>query len=463
MKKIIILAIIVALLFSLITAVSADNEFIVKHSTINERDEYCNINIASPYFEGFKSSEELNHLIRNIVIDNIGQVRATGIELKEFNKKTELIIFYDYTKYDNLLSVQLSTYNYLGGAHGSSQIIPMNININTGNIYNFKDLFDDKSISFVENRILDMISKNPEMYFEDYEHTIKDKNGEFNFYFDGNKLVIYFGQYDITPYAAGIRYFELNISDLKGIIKDDIYNSVIEENAKGHIYYNGLDIKSKNELIQNNDCITMVPLRDIAESLGYKVDWNKEDGAIIAGGFIKAGINSYWKAGTEPVQLIAPIVKNGVTYVPSDYFTKVLEENIIISNKNNENLAVKIFEKYGFENNFDKLIKDFYYPGSGDEAVKMYAQAAKNRNGAFQYALLSNKLKKEKYEELKGFSFVTGASSPWIDSYEIVETGENLYKVEFTLITSVPGEILTHSINIKTIEENDYWKIATIE
>ena len=97
----------------MITAVSADNEFIVKHSTINERDEYCNINIASPYFEGFKSSEELNHLIRNIVIDNIGQVRTTGIELKEFNKKTELIIFYDYTKYDNLLSVQLNTYNYL--------------------------------------------------------------------------------------------------------------------------------------------------------------------------------------------------------------------------------------------------------------------------------------------------------------------------------------------------------------
>ncbi len=40
-----------------------------------------------------------------MVIDAIGDVRAMGIGLKKFERKTTLGIDYDYLKYDELLSV----------------------------------------------------------------------------------------------------------------------------------------------------------------------------------------------------------------------------------------------------------------------------------------------------------------------------------------------------------------------
>ncbi|MCK9217833.1 MAG: stalk domain-containing protein [Firmicutes bacterium] len=465
MKKVLVLTVAMALILLSGTTVLADNSQFVKHGVINEDDDYCHINVVTPIFEGFSGAGTVNHIIRDIVIDSIGHARTAGIQLKEFRKKTELVIYYDYSKYDDLLSVQLNTYIYLGGAHGSSEINPITINTATGDVYNFKDLFQDevKGVGFVEEYILETIKENPEAYFEDYEERVKSKEGDFDYYLNGDNLVVYFGQYDIGPYASGIRYFEINAGDIKDILKDEIYNSIVKGRKKGLITYNTLDINSKNEIKQTDDWISMVPLRDIAESLGYKVDWNKEDGAIVAGGFIKPGIGSYSRQGSEAIEMTPPTIENGVTYVPLDYFTKVLEENVIYAVDSSGEPAIKIFSKEGVENNFDKLIKGFSLPLSGEEAVKMYGEAIKNRNGVFQYGLLSDKLKKEKYNDFEGFFFVTGVSSPWVDSYEITNTGENTYDMDLTYRTSVPGESFIETMKIVVNNVNEYWNIDSIE
>lgn len=209
--------------------------------------------------------------------------------------------------------------------------------------------------------------------------------------------------------------------------------------------------------------VDMVPLRDIAEALGYKVDWNREDGAIITGGFIKEGIDSYWKDGKEPLQMIPPKIINGVTYVPIGYFTDVLEENVSYGKVDNHKLIVRAFSRNGFENNFDRLIKDFYSPLSSEDAAKMYAEAVKTRNGAVQYGLLSDELREVKYSEFSELSFVTGVSSPWVDSYEIEEVSDNTFKIEFTLKTSVPNDLIKETVNITVGEFGPYWKIISME
>lgn len=89
---------------------------------------------------------------------------------------------------------------------------------------------------------------------------------------------------------------------------------------------------------------TMVPLREIAEALGYTVSWNGEVKAVeLTGNGVNvefnAGINSYaiskGQGAATPVSLgTAPVIKNSVTYVPLMLFRMIDSGNndIILRN-----------------------------------------------------------------------------------------------------------------------------------
>ena len=108
---------------------------------------------------------------------------------------------YDYVRLGEILSVQLNIDSYSGGAHDISQVLSITSNTSTGEIYEFKNLFKEDADynSVITNLILHEIEKDPEVYFPNYEETIISKNGNYEFYIDGDKLVVYFGLYDIAP------------------------------------------------------------------------------------------------------------------------------------------------------------------------------------------------------------------------------------------------------------------------
>ena len=356
---------------------------------------------------------------------------------------------YDYVKLGEILSLQLNIYSYSGGAHGSSQLISITTNTSTGEIYEYNDLFKDNvdNKQVITGMILKEIEKDPESYFPDYKETIMNKDGNYDFYIDGDKLVVYFGLYDIAPYAAGIRYFPIDSEEIKEILEYKVYNSIKDGKERGPINYNGKDIKSNKGTIINNDYIILVPLRVIAESLGYKVDWNREDGPIV---------------GARPVTITPRKVIDGTTYVPLSYFKDVLAENVSLGNIGDDKLIVRAFSKDSRENNLS-LMKDHASPIRAEDAVKMYAEAVKMRNGMVQYALLDQALREEKYEEFKNLGFVTGTSSPWVESYEINKLEENLFKITFTSKTSVPTDLLTTDVIVGLTEEGQYLRIKSIE
>ena len=80
------------------------------------------------------------------------------------------------------------------------------------------------------------------------------------------------------------------------------------------------------------DNMLMVPLREIAETLNFTVEWNGEMRSVILNGGIyslKIDENSYVKGKMMPVELgSAPEIKDDLTYVPVEYFTEVLEASI---------------------------------------------------------------------------------------------------------------------------------------
>jgi hypothetical protein len=462
MKRILSLFLLATLLLSLVPYAFAEDNFTVGHTTIKSNDEIKSINIVLPIFEGFNGADEVNQRVLNIALDAIGDANATAKSMlpikKELIAKGELAasmvvwldMTYDYVKLGEILSVQINIDSYYGGAHGMSQRLSITSNTSTGEIYEFKDLFKDNTDynQVITNLILREITKNPEIYFSDYTETIKNKNGNYEFYIDGDKVVVYFGLYDIAPYAAGIRYFTIDSEEIKDILKDEIYGSIKDGSARGLINYNGKDLNSNKSTIISNDII-LLPLRVIAEALGYKVEWDKKDGAIVAG---------------ELVLTTPQIVQDGTTYVQLSYFKDILGDNVSFGSIGNEKIIVRVYGKDSVESSNLSLIKEFERPETALDAVNMYAEAVKMRNGMVQYALLDDSLREEKYDVFKSLGFVTGTSSPWVDSYEIKKLEDNLYQIIFTYITSVPSDgIFTSTINVRIIDDGQYTKIVSIE
>lgn len=461
MKRIAAVLLVVTLLISFVPCVFADDNFKVSHTEIKSNDDIKTIDVVLPIFEGFNGADGINKKVLNIALDAIGDANSTAKAMlplkKELMEKGEtaasMVVYmnmtYDYVKLGEMLSVQLNIDSYYGGAHGTNQILSITSNTSTGEIYEFKDLFKEDADynSVITNFILQEIEKDPETYFPDYEETIIGKNGNYEFYIDGGKLVVYFGLYDIAPYAAGIRYFINDSVDIKDILKDEVYNSIKDGKERGFINCNGKDINSNKGTINSSDTI-LLPLRVIAEALGYKVDWNKKDGAIVAG---------------QPVSIMPQAVINGTTYVPTSYFRDVLDENVSLGFIGNDKIIVRAY-KVNIENSNYRLASEYESPTTVQQAVNMYAEAVKMRNGFVQYGLLDDKMRDERYDDYKGFSFVTGVSSPWIDSYEIKQLAENLYQIRFTYRTSVPTDgIYTSDIRVRLIEDGEYVKITSIE
>ena len=484
MKKIIsIFTILAVVITQFIIVYSGD--FAVKQVSIKYNDDHIGMNVVTPYFEGFNGADALNRNIRNKVSDSIGQAKSAARYMKKLDEeisakegkaiihKIDLDTTYDYFKSGDILSLQFNTLYYSGGAHPTNWIDSYTVNTSTGEIYTLKSLFKENSdyANYLTSNIISIIDKTPDFYFKEYAKTISDKNGNFDFYIDGNNLVIYFGLYDIAPYAAGIKRFAFKADDLKAILKDEVYNAIKDSKPLGSLRLNGSDTGIDKSCLSTPNGF-MVPLRAVASSLGYIVGWNELEGATVAGGAIKEGVDSYWTYGKEPVSLGEPVVQEGITYVPLKYFTDVLEENVSIGSINyitgfdpekeqKGNFLVRIYDRNTTDDSFSRLISNLEYQQNDLDCVKAYAEAVKSRNGAVQYGLYTDKYRDESYKVFNESYFVTGVSSPWVESYDIVKEGDNLYKITFHMTTSAKDKIdYVTEVSLEKVSED--WRISSV-
>lgn len=100
-------------------------------------------------------------------------------------------------------------------------------------------------------------------------------------------------------------------------------------------------------------------------------------------------------------------------------------------------------------------------------AAKTWAEGVKARNGALQYAVMSPNLKSEYYSEFAGLGWVTGVSSPWMESYEIREIyrkDNDTYRFEviFTYTDSTKSSFITREY-VTANSFNGSWLISAIE
>ncbi|MDR2648819.1 MAG: copper amine oxidase N-terminal domain-containing protein [Clostridiales bacterium] len=78
----------------------------------------------------------------------------------------------------------------------------------------------------------------------------------------------------------------------------------------------------------NEDGVFMLPVRAVAEAMGLNVEWSGGANTVQVGksASFAIGRDAYAKNKMAPVELgTAPVLKGGVTYVPLDFFTKIIE------------------------------------------------------------------------------------------------------------------------------------------
>lgn len=114
-----------------------------------------------------------------------------------------------------IVSLFCDTYEFTGGAHGTTTRASQTWNLQKLRMLQLDDLTgpgcDYREILFAE--ITRQIEKEPDLYFENYSELLRQTFDKSHFYCTPEGIVVYYQQYDIAPYSSGIRTFLIPYSD----------------------------------------------------------------------------------------------------------------------------------------------------------------------------------------------------------------------------------------------------------
>lgn len=176
-----------------------------------------------------------------------------------------------------------------------------------------------------------------------------------------------FVEYFDKDLLSGNKDLKLNVSDetlivdVKGnpLTKEDIYerdllvfHTIIMPSMPGQTnpskiivlpLRGGNEIVLSNELFQLEDGTKMIPLREVAEALGFKVTWNAKTKSVevlkgVNWSTLTIGRNNYNFARMLIRLESAPIIVEAKTYVPISFAEQVLQAQVI----NQEDGTIKI-------------------------------------------------------------------------------------------------------------------------
>ncbi|WP_392486826.1 PdaC/SigV domain-containing protein [Haloimpatiens sp. FM7315] len=215
------------------TAKSINKEVKILNKIIKYQNKYIDVELKIPHVSGHWNKDvekAINNRISNEVINFKNQLEKEAKELEAESSKAG----FEYHKYeakttyqvhqdkDGLLSLTLNKYIYTGGAHGNTEKVAYNIDLNTGKDIRLGDLFN-KGVDYrnlISKSINKSMKENKEKYFEEVNIQSEDIKFHKDFYLSSSKLVVFYQLYEIAPYSSGIPEFKVELP--KGALKAKI-------------------------------------------------------------------------------------------------------------------------------------------------------------------------------------------------------------------------------------------------
>jgi len=198
-----------------------DQEITITDLVIEEEQEALKVDMVFPLVQGLKDKqveEKINQIIQEEIINFKNQLQTESEEYLKSAKSEEWEIRkYIATTYyivhyqkDDLLSLSVFYYSYTLGAHGYTLQRAYNFNLENGKEILLSDILKEKKddVDIINQEIKRQINLNPQEYFSEWS-VFQSISQEQPFYFIEDGIVVYFGLYEIAPYASGIRYFKI--------------------------------------------------------------------------------------------------------------------------------------------------------------------------------------------------------------------------------------------------------------
>ncbi|MBY8911914.1 DUF3298 and DUF4163 domain-containing protein [Bacillus sp. YC2] len=104
------------------------------------------------------------------------------------------------------LSIQTENYIFSGGAHGLTAVQTYNYDLKTKKQVTLNNVLNSKTkVNQTKDYLYSYMKKHDTLFYPDVKKKEISLNKETPFYFTKDGIAIVFGQYDMGPYAAGIR------------------------------------------------------------------------------------------------------------------------------------------------------------------------------------------------------------------------------------------------------------------
>lgn len=169
-----------------------------------------------PYIDGL-SNEVIQSDMNEDIIGTLNSLFLSQVILPEKTDLKEIISSYQIPLDEKgLLSIVFSLYTYSGGAHGNTVFDSITFNTDTGEPYDFDELFNPK-LNYTEalNKIIMTKVKENNIPVSNEFSGVTDNQ---KFYLTPQGLVLYYQIYEFTPYSYGLFRILIPYSELKDLI-----------------------------------------------------------------------------------------------------------------------------------------------------------------------------------------------------------------------------------------------------
>ncbi len=198
----------------------------------------------------YESYDSMEFYAQDLEIDSWGDSQISQIEETFHNNSSQLLqqaethfkdyreTFYSYSNYlsmdvarhdDRLISILGVNSVYSGGAHPVTTQTAYNLDFSEKEKLRLEDVIESDAANTLRDMVVESLETRFKQignrilydnYTETVEGQLKYGNMTPNWYLSSDGLVIYFNQYEIAAYAAGVIKVEFPYGQLDGILKD---------------------------------------------------------------------------------------------------------------------------------------------------------------------------------------------------------------------------------------------------
>ncbi len=155
------------------------------------------------------------------------------------------------------------------------------------------------------------------------------RTNEFVYVFSSNRMSPYDGKSILDPELAALEAVFDGVDDLFNLVdvRSELAKSVCD--GRNHEVRMSLKGDAETTLFRNTEGVIMVPLREVAQALGYEVFWSGEFSEITVIGnerIVRVSTGKYaaHNTDTDVVMDAAPVIVESKTYVPLNFIYEVL-------------------------------------------------------------------------------------------------------------------------------------------